>query len=481
VTQVEYETIVIGTGFGGLAVGYELKKAGRDNFLFLEKADGVGGTWRENTYPGVKCDTNSILYSYSWAPNPDWEYKWSRQSQILQYIKDLFLENDLLKHVQLNTRVIGATFDEQKSLWTVYTDNNEITCRYLVSSVGQLHHPSMPNIQGIDDFEGHQIHAAQWDNDLDLNNKNVAVIGSAASAIQLIPEIAKVANKLTVYQRSANWVLPQGDKKYSSFEKWQARYLPFFRKLHRWIIEFKAENILYPAVKGSPFWGKALGDKCLREMKKIIADPEMQEALTPNYPIGAKRVLFSDWYYQTLVRENVELVTSHVSEITPVGVQCDDRLERKHDVIIYATGFKTNPFLLGLDIKGRGGKKLDDHWSGGAHAYLSVTTADFPNLFFTYGPNSNTSHHSIIFKLETQARLIRQFVENELKKPFIEVKSEVEDNFNQEIQKRMSTMTWSKVDASWYKVGDKITNNWPGNCKEYRARLNAPNWSEYKS
>ncbi len=477
-TQNTYETIIIGAGFGGLGMAHDLKKSGKDNFIILEKAAGLGGTWRDNTYPGAECDVNSTLYSYSYAQNSDWDYKWSKQPQILQYMQDFASANDLNQHMQFHTKMQGASFNEGDGLWAVKTNQGDFTCRFLVSAVGQLHYPKIPLFPGKDDFKGAAFHSAQWGHDVDISGKRVAVIGSAASAVQLIPEVAKSVKKLSVFQRSPNWIVNKGDKVYSGFDKWLARTFPFTRKLNRATYAAFGEYVLYPAIKGSKWASFLLQKKALFDMKKHIKDPELRKALTPDFPVGAKRILFTDHFYPALAFENVELINSGVDKITADGVLSTDGRFTETDVIVYATGFYSNPFLMGLDISGRDGKRLSEHWSEGAFAYNGITTSGFPNLFFLYGPNTNTGHISIIFKLECQIKYILQLMENSKSKQ-VEVKSDVEKVFDEEMQHRLSKLTWAKVEASWYKDGDKVTNNWPGTAREYQRRLKTVDWDHF--
>jgi len=353
-----YETVIIGTGFGGLCMGYNLKQDNRDDFVMLEKAATLGGTWRENTYPGAECDIPSALYSFSFEQNPDWNYRWSKQPQILEYMKMFSKKYDLSRHMMFNTEVKGAKFDEDDEIWRVETSNGEVSCRFLVSAVGQLHHPKFPDIPGRKDFKGPAFHSAEWDHKVDFAGKNIGVIGSAASAIQFIPQIAKVAGSLTVYQRSPNWIKRKGDRAYRGFEKWMARYFPLFRNSFRYYAWWAGEKVLYPAILGAPMRSKILMDICLKDMKKYIKDEEVQKVLTPDFPIGAKRFLFSDNYYETLARDNVHLEDSGISRITESGIETKTGQNQDHDVLVYGTGFYTNPFLMGLEINGRGGRSL---------------------------------------------------------------------------------------------------------------------------
>ena len=473
-----YETIVIGAGFGGLCMGHDLREAGREDFLILEKANGLGGTWRENTYPGAECDVDSCLYSCSYALNPDWNYRWSKQPQILQYMKMLAAKFDLNRHMQFDTKIEAAHFNETENHWTVKTTQGDYSCRYLISAVGQLHHPRLPDVTGMQDFNGASFHAAQWDHDVDLRGKRVAVIGSAASAVQLIPEVAKQAQHLTIFQRSPNWMLDKRNRRYKTFEKWIARKFPFTMKMKRAFIFGSGDYFLFPAIRGRAFQSWIVKLMATANMRKHVKDPDMRKTLTPDFPIGAKRILFADAYYPALMRDNVDLLASGVERMTRDGVVASDGTQIDCDVVIFATGFYTNPFLLGIDVKGRDGARLSDHWANGAYAYNGTVTSGFPSLLFLYGPNTNTGSGSIIFFLERQARYILQLIQGS-KEGMIDIKPDAEAEFVEEMQQRLSNLAWAKVENSWYKDGEKIPNNWPGSMKEFGKRLAKPNFDHF--
>ena len=468
------KTLIIGAGFAGLCMGAQLKRRGDDDFLIADKAAGVGGTWRHNTYPGAECDIPSSLYSYSFAPNPTWDFKWAKQPQILKYLEGFTDDEGLRTQCRFGVEVSGAIFDAAANRWTVqFTDGSEIKCQFLISAVGQLHHPRFGDFKGQDDFIGAQFHSAQWDHSIDLKGKNIAVIGNAASAIQLIPEVQTVAKSLTVYQRSGNWIIPKGDRAYSRFEKWLAAKVPSIAKLYRGSIWAAGEFFLYPVIQGKWLRSKILSYVSRAHMRKTIKDLQMRRDLTPLYPIGAKRVLLSDKIYPALASENVELVTTGLECITASGITDTTGQSRHHDIIVHATGFVTNPFLKALDIKGAHGQTLKQHWGEGASAYLGLMTHGFPNLFMLYGPNTNTGHTSIVYKIEAQ-------VEGALKlmaqagSGGVDVDEAAEIEFDAEMQRRLAGMTWAKIDASWYQDKGRVTNNWPGPSREYSRRARNP-------
>lgn len=473
------KTLIIGTGFAGLAMGERLRRSGDEDFIILEKAHDVGGTWRENTYPSAECDVPSALYSYSFAPNPTWKFKWAKQDQILDYLRGIARDFDLMRHIEFGRAVDTARWDEAALRWDVTCkDGAAYRCQFLITALGQLHFPNIPRFKGRENFNGPAFHSARWDHSVDLSGKSIGVIGNAASALQFIPQIAKTAARVTVYQRTANWVLPKFDRPQNSFHRLQAKLLPGLAKFHRYRLWCMGEFGLWPTIKGSKIHNAALRAYNQWHLKKHIKDEDMRAALTPDYPIGAKRILFSDNYYDALARDNVELITDGIDHITPSGMTAQDGTGRDHDVIIYGTGFQTNPFLQGLNIIGAGGRALCEHWRDGAQAYLGITTHGFPNLFMLYGPNTNTGHTSMVYKLEAQAHYINQMI------PMagdgaLDVKADIEAAFNARLQTALRGLAWNKIAASWYKDGDKITNNWGWSSWAYRKATRTPKPSDF--
>ena len=473
-----HSIIIVGTGFAGLGLAARLKQAGRHDFVLLEKADAIGGTWRENTYPGAECDVPSALYSYSFAPNPTWDFKWAKQAQILRYINDFADSFDLRPHIRTGVSVTGAQWLDGE--WLVSTESGaQLRCRYLVSAIGQLHHPRVPDIAGLGDFEGAAFHTARWDHDAEIAGRNVACIGNAASAIQLIPEVAKVARKLTVYHRTPNWIINKGDRPYSALEKRIGAAIPAFGKLYRASLWAAGEYGLWPAIQGKRLQGAFLRRQHERKLREAFPDDAgMRAKLTPDYPIGARRILLSDTYLDALAQPNVEVVFDPIDRATAKGLVAGG-VERPHDVIAMATGFVTNPFLKEIDVTGEGGLTLRERWADGAEAYLGVMTSGFPNLFILYGPNTNTGHTSIIYKLEQQFEMVLRLLER-AGGGTVAVNAEAEETYNAEIQRRLRATAWDKIEASWYKDGTKITNNWPGSSREFKRRLTRPDFDHFE-
>ena len=476
------KVLIIGAGFSGICMAIMLKQRGINDFVILEKGSGLGGTWRLNTYPGAECDIPSALYSYSFEHNPEWAYKWSGQQQILKYQEDTAAKYNIKQHIVLNAEVATSKYNEVEKRWLISTlDGQQYDAQHLVSATGQLHHPSTPVITGADRYLGQRFHSADWDHSVILDKQRVAVIGNAASAVQFIPEIAKQVSHLTIFQRTPNWIVPKVNNPASNFRLWVSKHFPFVSKVIRFRTWLIGEIGLFPAIKGNRFSRWVLEGKNRQLINRSIKDSDLVAKLTPNYPIGAKRVLFSDDYYPALVRDNVTLETTGIDSFTESGILQSNGVSNDFDVVIYATGFKSNPFLAPMEFNGLAGKSLREAWSNGAHAYLGVVTNGFPNLFMMYGPNTNLGHNSIILMIEAQAKYILECISSLDRngKQALDIKAEVEADYNQELQSRLRKLAFNDVEDSWYKDGDKITNNWAGGTREYMQRLAKVDWQAY--
>ncbi|WP_288049746.1 NAD(P)/FAD-dependent oxidoreductase [Nocardia sp.] len=463
--------LIVGTGFAGLAMAIRLQEAGFGNLLLIEKAAEVGGTWRENTYPGAACDIPSHLYSLSFAPKSDWSRLFPRQPELYAYLRDVADRFSLRPLIRFGTALIEARWDEARSLWVAATTTGTIEARVLVGGMGPLHWPSIPDLPGVEAFAGPRFHSATWRHDLDLAGKRVAVIGTGASAIQFIPEIAKVASHVTVFQRTPPWVIPKFDTDYSPVQHRIFARVPGMLSLERlgwWSIgEFVSLGLVeFPAIARLVTWIAE------RHLRKQVEDPRLRAVLTPDYPIGCKRALFSNDYYPALTRPNVRVETAAITEITPDGPRTADGVVHPVDVIIYGTGFKGTEFLWPMRILGRNERQLADTWADGAHAHYGITVPGFPNLFMVYGPNTNLGVGSIVYMIESQARYIRQAVRLLAEHPgsYLEVRDGPEREFNTALQKRLDRTPWNFC-GSWYRTASgRITNNWPGTVTSYRRR-----------
>ncbi|WP_024805817.1 NAD(P)/FAD-dependent oxidoreductase [Nocardia sp. BMG51109] len=462
--------VIIGTGFGGLGMAMELQRAGVRDFTILERAGEVGGVWRENTYPGAGCDIPSPLYSYSYAPRLDWPKRFARQPDILEYLRGLAREHDLLPKIRFRTEVTAADFDDTSGRWTVHTaDGAELTCDVLISAVGQLSRPALPNIPGVETFRGTAFHSAEWDHEADLAGKRVAVIGTGASAVQFVPEIAPAVGHLTLFQRSAAWVMPKPDLEYKTWHYRAFRLLPITRLGERFAFWLLCEFLALAFVDVTVI-RRLVNLIGKRHLKNQVPDPQLRATVTPDYPAGCKRALFSNDYLPALTRPNVTVQTTAIGEITPEGVRTTDGVLHEVDAIVYGTGFKGTEFLWPMRISGRGGRKLQDEWAQGARAYQGMTVPGFPNLFLMYGPNTNLGVGSIVYMIESQARYVRQAIRRLGERPghVLEVRPGVETEFDRKLQRRLDRTPWNFC-ASWYRnAAGRITNNWPGTTVSYR-------------
>jgi cation diffusion facilitator CzcD-associated flavoprotein CzcO len=474
--------LIVGSGFGGLGTAIELKRAGFENVTILERADEVGGVWRENTYPGAGCDIPSPLYSFSYEPNPRWPKRFSRQPDIHAYMKRLVAKYGLEPHLRFGTEVTGAHFNEERALWQITTAAGEtLEANVFVPAVGQLSRPAWPGIPGQDTFTGHSFHSALWEHGHDLTGKRVAVIGTGASAVQFVPEIQPKAAHLTVFQRSAPYIMRKNDTRYRRWHHKLFQHLPATQLIGRLRIWLVTECATF-AMTAHPLFTKPFEIRTAQLRRRQVKDPELRAKLKPGYPLGCKRILFTNDYLPALTRPNVRVETSRISEITPGGVRTADGVEHPADVVIYGTGFAATDFLGELDVRGLGGRSLAETWSDGARAYLGMTVPGFPNMFCVYGPNTNLGAGSIIYMIERQARYIRQAVEY-LARPevsYLDIKPQVEERYDREVQERLASSVWTMC-ASWYRQDDgRVSTNWPGLVSEYDRRTRKLELAEYR-
>jgi cation diffusion facilitator CzcD-associated flavoprotein CzcO len=462
--------VIIGAGFGGLGTAIELVRHGFTDVTILEKADEIGGVWRDNTYPNAACDVPSSLYSWSFATNPGWERRYSGQAEILRYIDRVVTDHGIRDLVRTGVEVTGAAYDEDTTTWRVETGTGEtLTADFLVAAVGQLSRPVIPDLPGRESFAGPAFHSAQWDHGVDLAGKRVAVIGTGASAIQFVPGIQPVAGHLTVFQRSAPYVVPKPDIAYSRTRRRLYARAPRTQAFGRNLTWVLSEQ-LNKSLTGTAPMKKVMEAGWHLMLRTQVRDAALRAKLKPDYPIGCKRLLFSNDWYPTLVQPNVEVVTHGVVEVLPHGVRSSDGTAHEVDVIIYGTGFTATEFLAPMKIQGPDGSSLDDAWADGARAYFGICVPGFPNLGLVYGPNTNLGGSSIINMMESQSGFIRQLVEQVREGGSIAVRPEVEERFDDDVQRRLAGSVWGGC-ANWYRDdGGRVTTNWPGTVAEYKQR-----------
>ncbi len=469
-----HRVAIAGAGFSGLALGIKLLEEGIDDFVILERRDEVGGTWRDNSYPGCACDVPSHLYSFSFAPNPDWSHTYSPQPEIQDYLRRTAREAGVLPYVRFGHRVLGARWNEDAQHWSVETSRGRLTASFLVSAMGPLSAPAWPDIPGLESFEGKVFHSARWDHDHDLTGERVGVIGTGASAIQFVPEIQPEVGRLHVFQRSAPWVLPRPGRATTRVERRIYRRFPILQKLARSAVYWRQELLLVPGLVWRPQLMKALEALSRRHLKRQLPDAGLRERLTPAFRLGCKRILMSDTWYPALAEPNVELVTDAIREVKAHSVVTEDGKEREVDTLILGTGFRVTDTTGPGRIYGRGEVSLSQRWEGSPQAYLGTTVAGFPNLFLLVGPNLGPGHTSVIFYTESQVRYILDCLDEMERRgaTSVDVRQDVQDAYNGALQKRMRAAVWTTGGCtSWYldKTG-KNTTLWPGFSWELRLR-----------
>lgn len=468
------EVIIVGAGFSGMAAAARLKREGCESFLILEKADEVGGTWRENTYPGCACDVKSNLYSYSFAPRSNWSRLYATQPEILEYLQDCSRNLGLRQHIRFNSAVQEARFDSVSGRWKIKTKGMELEARILVLAIGPLNRPSIPDIPGLREFPGPVFHSARWNHDVDLRGKRVAVVGTGASAIQVVPGIIDEVKELNLFQRTAAYVTPRKDKPVGSLLQGLFDHFPLLQKLHRLKIYAYNELIAGPVIYGSETLNHLARRVALRHIKKAIRDPELIQKLTPDYRIGCKRVLLSDDYYPALATDHARVIDSSVARIEGNQVIASNGERARADALIFCTGFHVANMHrnLDLDILGPGGQSLKEYWSlNGMHAYLGTTITGFPNLLFFLGPNTGLGHNSMVHMMESQSNYLADYLKTLRKYPdhYLDVRSEHDRTFNKTIQERMKNTKWTSGCISWY-LNEKGENRvlWPGSTLSFR-------------
>lgn len=457
---------VIGAGFGGIAAAHLLRRAGFQDVTVFDKADGVGGVWRDNVYPGCACDIPAPLYSYSFALNPDWSQRFPPQPEILRYLQGCVRDFGLEQRLRLRTNVTAADWTGQA--WRVTCeDGTTDVFDVLIPAMGQLSRPVIPRLPGQQDFTGPAMHTARWDPGVDVTGLRVGVIGTGASAIQLVPAIAGRAAHVTVFQRNAPWTLPKPNRRYGGWRRALNRRVPALMRAAR------AGTWLLTVLTGRAVTGHRPARAAvwaLSSAQRLLQARGIRGQVTPDYAMGCKRVLFTGDWFRTLRRPDVDLVTADIERVTATGLDTADGRTHPCDVLVYGTGFAATEFLAPVRITGRDGRALHDEWRGGAFAHLGIAVPGFPNMFLVYGPNTNTGNTSVVYFHEAQARYIVQAVRLLAATGPVEVRAEVAAAFDAEMQRRLGASVWVGCD-SWYRTGGgRVVTNWPGMAGEYAAR-----------
>ena len=476
-----WRVAIMGAGAGGLGLAIRLATSRQRDFVLFEASDGVGGTWRLNTYPGAACDVPSHLYSYSFALKPDWTKTYAEQPEILQYFEDCADRFGIRPHLRPHTRITTARWDEGAARWHL-TDagGGAYTADVLVSAIGTFAVPSTPAIDGLGSFAGPCFHSARWEHEHDLTGKRVAVIGTGASAAQIVPELAKVAAAVDVYQRTPQWILPRSDKPFTEEQKRRFARNPIAARRHRREIYWAFENTI--AFRHGDEVAEQLKALALSHLEHRIKDDGLRAKLTPDYPFGCKRTLVCSDFYKALVRDNVELVTERIERVTADSVVTADGRERPADIIVLATGFEATEYLKGIEVVGVDGRRLHDDWAEVAHAYLGLTVAGYPNFFMLYGPNTNQGGNSIIVILEAQATyVLRALRAMRLHRArAVDVRREVMDDYNSELAEALAGTIWSDGCQSYFKnEKGKIATQLPQTSRWYAERTRRFRMREY--
>jgi cation diffusion facilitator CzcD-associated flavoprotein CzcO len=464
---------IVGTGFAGLGIAIRLAQCGVTDFLVLERAGDVGGTWRDNTYPGAACDVPSHLYSFSFAPNPTWTRSFSAQAEIHAYLRDCVDRFGIRPHLRFHTEVLAARWDDAAQHWHLQTTTGELTAQVLLGGMGALSEPSIPDLPGLADFTGTVFHSARWDHDHDLTGERVAVVGTGASAIQFVPQIAGTAAHVDVYQRTPAWVVPRLNRRFGPAERAVYRRFPAFQRLMRAAIYWSRESYVL-GFTGAPSLMRLPRAVARRHLRRQVSDPRLREILTPDYTVGCKRVLISNDFYPAVARPDVDVVPHGVAEVRTRSIVDADGVERPADTIIFGTGFHVTDFPFGRRVRGREGRLLSDHGDGSMQAYRGTTVHGFPNLFLLTGPNTGLGHSSMVFMMEAQFAYILAALRHMARTgaTSIEVRADAQERYNAALQERLRRTVWNTGGcSSWYlDAKGNNTTLWPDFTFRFRQQ-----------
>ena len=461
---------IIGAGPGGLALAIFLSRAGFHHFTVFDREDGVGGTWRINTYPGLACDVKSHLYSFSFEKNAHWSRLWSGQAEILAYFERCAEKYGLDAHLELDTEISSARWDADTRTWGLTTSGGDVhTFDVVVSAVGLFTQPTMPALREEEPFDGVVVHTARWDHSLDLTDKNVAVLGTGSTAAQLVPEVVKVARRVYSIQRSPTWVFPKPDREYTARERWIFAHVPLAKKVHRTRMWLRSESNISVIEHGSDKTAefRAIAAAML---ENTVADPDLRTRLTPETPIGCKRLVFSSDFIPALTQPHVEVVSSPARALRSRSLVTEDGRELDVDVVICATGYAAADYLGQIEVTGENGVSLKESWREGAYAYLGMTVPGFPNFFMLYGPNTNVGSNSVIFMLEAQAHYVVRALRylHRRKKSYVAVRAQTMSDFITRIDEWMDGTVWTTRCNSYFRAANgRVVTQWPRSARVF--------------
>ncbi len=467
-----HRVIIVGAGFGGLGLALRLRREGIDDLVILEKEDDLGGTWYVNTYPGCQCDVPSLLYSLSEAPNPKWTRTFAPQPEIEEYLRDVADRFDLKRDIRFGTELVGADWDREAQRWVLATSDGPLSADVLILAAGFLSEPALPAIAGIERFEGTIFHSARWRHDHELSGERVAVIGTGASAIQFVPEIQPRVEHLTLFQRTAPWVMPRPDRPFKRWEHWLFARSRLAARASRARIYWSRELLVLVFAR-YPRLGRLAAQGAMKHLEDQVDDAGLRAKLTPHYAFGCKRVLLSNEYYPALTQPNTEVVTEPIAEVRPHAVVTADGVEHPVDTIILGTGFEATEPPIARRVRAGDGRTMREHWGDSMQAYLGTTVAGFPNLFLIIGPNTGLGHSSMIFMIESQANYVVDALRTMSARNLtsVTIDPDAVTGFNDELQDKLSRTVWSTGCSSWYlDAAGRNTTLWPDFTWQYRQR-----------
>lgn len=477
-----YDTLIVGAGFTGIGAAIKLSQAGVDDFVILERSDRVGGTWRDNTYPGAACDVPSLLYSYSFVKNSSWSRAYSPADEICRHIEDMAEKFDIGRRIQFGVEVNGLEFDDKTGVWTVKTKGRKpVRSRTVVLASGPLPDHKLPDIRGLHTYRGHTIHSARWDHDYDFSGKRVAVIGTGASAVQIVPELVKQAEFVKVFQRTPGWMLPRLDIAIPAAARALFAKVPAVQELTRQALFWGHEISATALVWDTPLTGLVarLGKAHLRRQVK---DPWLRRQLTPDFTPGCKRMLISSDYYPALQQDNCKLIDWPIATLSPVGIRTSDGVEHHLDCIVFATGYDVHLTGPPYEVTGIAGRSLSQEWAAGAQAYKSINAHGYPNLYFMTGPNSGPGHNSLLVYVEGQLDYVVSGITTILKENlrYLDVRKDVQQRYNERIQQRLTKTTWMSGCSSWYLTADGFNASmYPGFATQYLRQMRDFRFGDY--
>lgn len=475
------EAIIIGNGFSGIAMAIRLRAEGLDDFVILDRAEDIGGTWRDNTYPGCACDVPSHLYSYSFAPNPGWSRAFSGWAEIGAYLRHVFEEHGLRPHLRPGHGVATLDWEADTGTWLVCCHNGRrLRARFVINGSGALSQPVIPDLPGLADFAGVHFHSAEWRHDVTLDGKRIAVIGTGASAIQFVPQIVSDAARLSLFQRTPPWIMPKPDRAYRSWQRRACRRIPGWQKLHRWGLYWAYELRVLGFVVHP--WIMRVAERVARRhmRRQLRYRPDLWAALTPDYTMGCKRILMANDYYPSLALPQVELVTAGIERITPNGIRTRDGIEHDADVIIWGTGFAATDYMKPMRVRGVDGRDLHHTFQvEGRGSYLGIHMHGFPNLFLLTGPNTGLGHSSMVYMIESAVGHIGRMLRRARREPrtVVEVRAEAQARWDARLQERLKRTVWMSGCQSWYlSANGRNDTLWPGFTFGYRSAVRRPDW-----